>query len=104
MMNQSNMSLPRSSLMGNSKSVTPGMSPLKHMASKSGGKYMEDINAEDGGVGKCSGHLKMDVGKFRQLKTRYIVLSGKFLYIYKKETKPFPETVVFIQVLSWCVV
>merc|ERR1719216_168712 len=49
------------------------------------------------GVGKCSGNLKMDVGKFRQLKTRYIVLHGKFLYIYKKETKPFPETVVFIQ-------
>jgi len=43
------------------------------------------------------GNLKMDVGKFRQLKTRYIVLHGKFLYIYKNKNKPFPETVVFIQ-------
>eukprot|EP01083_Nonionella_stella_P285590 972175_1 len=39
----------------------------------------------------------MPVGKFRQLKTRYIVLHGKFLYIYKNKNKPFPETVVFIQ-------
>merc|ERR1719320_1830760 len=43
------------------------------------------------------GAVKMDVGKFRQLKTRYVVLHGKFLYIYKNKNKPFPETVVFIQ-------
>eukprot|EP01083_Nonionella_stella_P040509 109928_1 len=43
------------------------------------------------------GNLKMAVGKFRQLKTRYIVLHGKFLYIYKSSTRSFPSTVVFIQ-------
>jgi len=87
---QSAMSLPRSSLMAANKSVTPG---LKHMASKSGGAKFLD----DGTVSECRGILKMTAGKFRQLKNRYVVLHGKFLYIYKKEHKPFPETVVFIQ-------
>ena len=88
MATQSQMSLPRGSLM-NQKSATPG---LKQMTSSG-------QPADQGAVSECSGSLKMDVGKFRQLKTRYVVLHGKFLYIYKKETKPFPETVVFIQVL-----
>jgi len=43
------------------------------------------------------GSIKMAVGKFNQLKRRYIVLHGKFLYVYKNKQKPFPETVVFIQ-------
>ena len=52
--------------------------------------------ASDGKI-YYEGNLKLDVGKFRNLKTRYVVLSGKFLYIYKLKNKAFPVAVVFIQ-------
>ena len=80
MTENSNLSLP------NMNNVASLKSPHSNSSNQSGANQ-----------NNFEGNLKMDVGKFRQLKTRYIVLHGKFLYIYKNKNKPFPETVVFIQ-------
>ena len=45
-------------------------------------------NGGQSGANFYEGELAMDVGKFKQLKNRYLVLHGKFLYIYKNKTKP----------------
>merc|ERR1712228_169274 len=70
---------------------------LGHLSMHSLTSSVSIAGGKDANFNNYEGALKMDVGKFRQLKTRYIVLHGKFLYIYKSKTKPFPETVVFIQ-------
>ena len=44
-----------------------------------------------------SGKLKVYGGKFNRHSPRWVVLNGKFLYIFKKKETEFPDTVFFIQ-------
>ena len=46
---------------------------------------------------RMAGKLKIQAGKLKLHSSRWVVLNGKFLYIFKNKEKEFPDTVFFIQ-------